>query len=158
MKDKIQSFIEDHRKGLDHLEPRESTRDAVLGSLRPGWIVPILAWKIAAMVFFAATVYLSLRTVPVESNGQVVNGRNFNEIEQFYQAELTRREEWLQTSEGVSGNPELIQLQSMYDVLREQWVQSPTDRLEDAMTLNLIVRVKRMDELISLQSSRTSGL
>ncbi|MFM7194503.1 MAG: hypothetical protein ACKOYP_06940, partial [Bacteroidota bacterium] len=44
---------------------------------------------------------------------------------------------------------ELIELESMYEVLYEQWTISPTKRLQDAMTLNLIVRVKKMDELLA---------
>lgn len=158
MSSNFNSYFEQNRAAFDHLDAKPETKNSVLASVRPKEFPSVIVWKIAAAVFFAATVYLIIRpSVEIKPNKQLIVS-DFNEIEKFYYSELATRQEWLQAS-GVShsSGQELEQLQSMYEVLHEQWLQSPTSRIEDAMTLNLIVRLKRMDELISVKAPQLRG-
>lgn len=146
----MKPLIEENRAAFDHLEPRPDTRSRVLAAVTKRPIIPIVLWKAAAVIFFVSTVYLGLERTGAfpEENKAEVSG--FRQVESFYKSELSRRVSWLE--ESGSNEPvsqELVELESMYEVLYEQWTLSPTKRIEDAMTLNLIVRVKKMDDMVA---------
>ena len=113
-------------------------------------VLPILFWKAAAVLFFASTVYLGLDRSETSAPESDAEFSAYREVESFYKNELNRRVRWLEASgRDDLASRELIELESMYEVLYEQWTLSPSKRLQDAMTLNLIVRVRKMDDLLA---------
>ena len=149
MTDIIKSKIELNRTEFDDLTPKPETRRLVLKAVRPVPLVPLILWKAAAVIFFASTVYLGIERFG-RPESPMADAAGFEEIEAFYQGELSRRTQWLgQSGNWESASADLIQLESMYDVLHEQWSVQPTKQLQDAMTLNLIVRVRKMDDLLA---------
>ncbi|MFM9074886.1 MAG: hypothetical protein ACKORJ_04870 [Bacteroidota bacterium] len=150
MSDNLKSIIDQNRQKFDHLHPRIETRRQVLKAVINHTVVPIIVWKAAAVLFFASTLYLGLDRLDDGAAGDKAEFSGFREVESFYKGELNRRVSWLEEAGNYDlASRELIELESMYEVLYEQWTISPTKRLQDAMTLNLIVRVKKMDELLA---------
>jgi len=151
MSKSFKSIIDEGREDFDDLVPRPQTRHRVLHALRPKQLITMTIWKAAAVIFFASTIYLGIERFQ-SPKAPEADATGFHEVEAFYQGELTRRIQWLgESGRWEASSTDLLQLESMYEVLHEQWSEQPTKQLQDAMTLNLIVRVRKMDELLAQQ-------
>ena len=149
----MEEFFRENRQAFDLEEPGQHVWEKIRRSIvKPKSVVII--WKAAAVFFFMTTAYLFMESTTVSAtNQQLESNRNsFTKVENYYTEQISLREGWL----NESNQPGLIDLRgeydrllAMYEVLKMEWEKHPSAEIQDAMTLNLIVRLdllnKQMD-------------
>ena len=72
-------------------------------------------------------------------------------MEDFYFQEISQKRALIQdlSETGVSAEAELQKLDAMYLVLKEQFREKPTEEVVEALTLNLIVRLDLLNQVVA---------
>ncbi len=151
MKDNIEDFVTRNRAEFDTETPRTKVWDVIKRQLpanksnRFMWI-----WQAAAVLFFATSVYLFADRFSGQPMS-VASGENFTQVEDFYFREINQKRELiLDLSEsGVSAEAELQKLDAMYLVLKEQYKENPSEEVLEALTLNLIIRLDLLNQVVA---------
>ncbi len=150
MKDRLEEFVKANRGSFDEETPGTHVWKGINQNL-PGkrnnysWL-----WQAAAVFFFATSVYLFVnRLQPVEK--QVASGDNFSQVEDFYFREINQKRALIHdlSESGVSAEAELQKLDAMYLVLKEQFRENPSKEVTEALTLNLIVRLDLLNQVVA---------
>lgn len=151
MKDKLEDFIQRNRAQFDDETPGAGVWKGIARSLPPRrnqyqWI-----WQAAAVLFFATSSWLFLDRLESPAAGNQANVEAFPQVEDFYFREISQRRELiLDLSEsGVSAEAELQKLDAMYLVLKEQLRENPSEEVVEALTLNLIVRLDLLNQVVA---------
>jgi hypothetical protein len=153
MKDKMEEFIRQNRNAFDDKEPAERVWKNVSASLslgNKGVFNAVSLWRAAAIIFFALSVYLLLP----KSEGMIkvtsASSKEFNDVEAFYNQQISHKVKLIsdfQKNEGLNGfTHDFQQLEAMYLVLKEQMNSSPSDKVKDALVLNLLVRIDLLNQ------------
>jgi hypothetical protein len=165
MKDKMEDFIQQNRNAFDDKEPSEKVWRNIKTSLSFGKksiFNSVALWRAAAIIFFALSVYLILpkneKSIKVDS----VSVSEFNDVESFYTQQISNKVKLIndfQKNEGLNGfTHDFQQLEAMYLVLKEQMNVSPSDKVKDALVLNLLVRIDLLNQqLHSLEKETKPG-
>ena len=112
----------------------------------------LLLWRAAAVVFMALSIYL---LIPEKSDKNAKNilasqASDFNDVEAFYFKQISEKVEMIdefQRSEGLNGfTQDFQQLEAMYMVLKEEMKTRPSDKVKDALVLNLLVRIDLLNQ------------
>jgi len=152
MKDNLEDFVHKHRADFDDQAPRPSVWKGITGQLPDAgrrsfvWI-----WQAAAVLFLASTVFLLLDRVQTDSRQELATGDSFRQVEDFYFREINQKRELIQniSETGVSAEAELQKLDAMYLVLKDQLRENPTQEVVEALTLNLIVRLDLLNQVVA---------
>lgn len=155
MKDPLEDFIRENRNAFDDKEPSEKVWKNINASL------PVKAtslwdslslWRAAAVVFMALSIYLM---IPEKSDTNARNvltsqANDFNDVEAFYFQQISEKVEMIdefQKSEGLNGfTQDFQQLEAMYMVLKEEMKTRPSEKVKDALVLNLLVRIDLLNQ------------
>lgn len=150
-------FQGDRRK-WDTLDTRPETWDVIRSRMHRPRRISESFWRVAAAVMFVSTCVLLFqlsRTAQPPNEGDAAVVAEFVRAEAFYQQQFAQRIVWLEQEGGAVQAPELQRLQAMYELLRSQWEQSPSEALRDALLLNLIMRLEAAErELDRLHQQR----
>lgn len=153
MKQRLEDFIRRNRNAFDDQEPNNSVwkniARSIPGSRRSLWD-NVTIWRAAAMLFMAMSLYLLLQgdALRVGDNKQALN--EFTEVETFYTQQISEKVQLINSyelSEGLNGfTQDIHQLEAMYMVLKEQMQSSPSQKVKDALVLNLLVRIDLLNQ------------
>lgn len=150
----LQEFINQHRSEFDHRTPEEDGWDKISAALdeRPSisWWNKVGVWQAAAAVFFGLSIFLlvsrSNNTVSKEEVASIQT--DFRDLESFYSTQIEEKVSLISTI--ASGDDEYSQdiqkLDAMYQVLREQMKTQPSQKVKDALILNLLVRIDLLNQ------------
>lgn len=164
MKDKIEEFIRQNRNEFDDKEPSEKAWRNIRASLSFGnksLFNSVAVWRAAAIIFFALSVYLVIpKNEPIVTVASV-SSKEFNDVEIFYTQQISNKVKLIndfQKNEGLNGfTHDFQQLEAMYMVLKEQMNASPSEKVKDALVLNLLVRIDLLNQqLYSLEKETKS--
>ena len=76
--------------------------------------------------------------------------KEFTDVEQFYIQQISEKTELindLQKTEGLNGfTNDFKQLEAMYMVLKEEMKNRPSQKVKDALVLNLLVRIDLLNQ------------
>ncbi|MEO7990967.1 MAG: hypothetical protein ABI663_15575 [Chryseolinea sp.] len=159
MKDKMEEFIRQNRNAFDDMEPSEKAWRNISASLSFGnksLFNSIALWRAAAIIFFALSVYLIIPKNEPVSKVASVSSKEFNDVESFYTQQISNKVKLIndfKKNEGLNGfTHDFQQLEAMYMVLKEQMNASPSEKVKDALVLNLLVRIDLLNQqLYSLE-------
>lgn len=158
MKDKLKDFIHQNRGAFDDQEPSDRVWKNIEGSVffqkKTGLWNSVMIWRAAAMIFMALSVYL---LIPKKSSGtsaisqnETVALKEFNDVESFYVKQISEKVELIdefQRNEGLNGfTQDFQQLEAMYMVLKEEMRTRPSQKVKDALVLNLLVRIDLLNQ------------
>ncbi len=153
MKDKMEEFIRQNRNAFDDKEPSEKVWRNIKISLSFGkkvWFNNLTLWRAAAIIFFALSVYLLIPKNIGASKSELISSREFKDVENFYTQQISNKVKLIhdyKNSEGLNGfTQDFQQLEAMYLVLKEQMNVSPSDKVKDALVLNLLVRIDLLNQ------------
>jgi len=153
MKDKMEDFIRQNRNAFDDKEPSEKVWRNINASLSFGKgsiFNSVALWRAAAIIFFALSVYLIIPKNEKRINVASVSNKEFNDVESFYTQQISNKVKLIndfQKNEGLNGfTHDFQQLEAMYLVLKEQMNVSPSDKVKDALVLNLLVRIDLLNQ------------
>lgn len=151
MKDRMEDFIRDNRKAFDDKEPSERVWAAIernLFSNNSLWN-SLTLWRAAAVLFLALSIYLLIPKNKIGANAVAL--REFNDVESFYIKEISNKvrliDEIQKGDIGLNGfTQDFQQLEAMYFVLKEEMKNDPSQKVKDALVLNLLIRIDLLNQ------------
>ena len=152
MSDQLEDFIRQNRQQFDDREPSAgvwSNIERSLGLKSGYWRKPLTWWRAAAIFFMALSLYLLLprQQMKVE-NAQAM--QEFSDIEAFYVQQISHKVEMIDEINGNDGlngfTHDFQQLEAMYLVLKEEMKARPSQKVKDALVLNLLVRIDLLNQ------------
>lgn len=154
MKDRLEEFIRQNRAAFDDKEPSEKVWRDIDASMKfssGGWWNSVGLWRAAAVIFMALSGYLLIPKnagkSPVQ-NDLAVN--EFNDVEAFYFEQISEKVELIdgfKKNEGLNGfTQDFKQLEAMYTILKEEMKTHPSQKVKDALVLNLLVRINLLNQ------------
>ncbi len=150
MKDELNDFIQQHRAALDDKQPPEKVWKSIGNELfkKHVWLQPIRYWQAAAIVFFALTLYAWSKNTTVLIQKPIAD-KEFVDTEAFYVQQISEKTNLIHSASTVDLNGftrDLQQLDAMYMVLKEELALRPSEKVREAMVLNLLVRINLLNE------------
>lgn len=157
MKDKLEDFIHQNREAFDDQEPSDRVWKNIEGAVGLKKTISlwnsVMIWRAAAIIFMALSVYLiipGISPTPTISKNERVVLKEFNDVESFYVKQITEKVELIdefQRNEGLNGfTQDFQQLEAMYMVLKEEMRTRPSQKVKDALVLNLLVRIDLLNQ------------
>jgi len=156
MKDSLKEFIDKNRSEFDNREPSEQLWNRIKSSV-PGRQVSlwenVMVWRVAAMLFLALSVYMFSTTSPQNTTRESARLQGeFSDLENFYTEQIAEKFELIKDIQDFSEDEKYAQdlekLEAMYLVLREQMKTQPSEKVKDALILNLLVRIDLLNQQI----------
>lgn len=152
MKDQLKDFVDRNRAAFDDKEPPGKIWRGIehaLGFTSASWKSPLFLWRAAAIFFMALSAYLLVpRQVATVQNAQAL--KDFSDVEAFYTQQISNKFELIgqfTESDGVNGfTQDFQQLEAMYLVLKEEMKARPSQKVKDALVLNLLVRIDLLNQ------------
>lgn len=170
MKDELEDFITKNRDAFDDQEvPRDAwpVIRSRIGFRAPSLWNSVVIWRAAAILFMVTTGYffvsttLTKKAISREADASSVALTEFHDVEQFYIQQISDKVKLIDNfkrADGLNGfTHDFHQLEAMYMVLKEEMKSSPSEKVKDAMVLNLLVRIDLLNQqLHKLEDARKS--
>jgi hypothetical protein len=158
MQDDLKRFIEANRNDFDNKEPGIKVWNTILSTLKSEkkWgIEPIRFWQAAAVIFFALSAFLYTDKFTQKESPEL--GSDFKNTETFYTDVISDKLTMLHASNvDVHGfTSDFQQLEAMYEVLQEEMQVRPSKKVQDAMILNLLVRINLLNKQLQEADEQT---
>lgn len=152
MKDQLEDFVHQNRNAFDDKEPSPKVWKGIEGSLGlsdRSWWNAVTLWRAAAIFFMVLSGYLLLPKEPAKSQNALAL-KEFSDVEAFYIQQISHKVELIdefKRNDGLNGfTHDFQQLEAMYLVLKEEMKASPSQKVKDALVLNLLVRIDLLNQ------------
>lgn len=150
MKDTLKNFIQQHRSEFDDKQPSPSNWLQIDRALfnRQAWLQPIRYWQAAAILFCALTIYSWNSNSPL-MRSEVKSNSEFSDTEAFYIEQISEKLNLIKSikQSDLSGfTHDFQQLEAMYMVLKEETKHHSSEKVREAMILNLLVRINLLNQ------------
>jgi hypothetical protein len=154
MKEQIEDFVHQNREAFDDRVPSEkvwaSVERSVLSGRSVSWFNALTLWRAAAIVFMALSIYLLIPKDQAPQNDLAL--KEFTDVETFYIKQISEKVELIdgfERNEGLNGfTRDFQQLEAMYLVLKEEIKNRPSQKVKDALVLNLLVQIDLLNQQI----------
>jgi hypothetical protein len=159
MKDELEDFIRENRSEFDDREvPQHAWKNIKtrLAFQTPSVWHSVVIWRAAAILFMVTTGYFIVsNTLNRHGDAQqqrelVVALDEFRDVEAFYTQQISEKVRLISNfkrADGLNGfTHDFHQLEAMYNVLNEQMKTNPSDKIKDALVLNLLVRIDLLNQ------------
>lgn len=153
MKDHLDDFIRKNRAGFDDKEPSEKVWTNIESSIRftsASKRNGLVWWRAAAIVFMTLSAYLLIPKEETKSQTAELVTSEFKDVEAFYVQQISEKVELIdgfQKNEGLNGfTQDFKQLEAMYMILKEEMKSRPSEKVKDALVLNLLVRINLLNQ------------
>ena len=163
MKDPLEDFVHRNREAFDDREPSAALWKRIEGSLGLAgstWRSPLFLWKAAAIFFMALSLYLLFPKGLAKAENTLAL-KEFSDVEAFYFQQISNKVELIrefQASDGLNGfTHDFQQLEAMYLVLREEMKTRPSQKVKDALVLNLLVRIDLLNKHLQQLEEKKEG-
>jgi hypothetical protein len=160
MKNELEEFVKKNRDAFDDREIPEAAWENIERSLRfdkgfskKGLWNSVVLWRAAAIVFMAISGYLLIPKDKLSDKTKASSEMavtEFMDVENFYFKQISEKVALIdefQRGEGLNGfTHDFQQLEAMYMVLKEEMKTSPSQKVKDALVLNLLVRIDLLNQ------------
>jgi hypothetical protein len=164
--DSLNQFIRENREAFDSRTPSDKVWQRVSGHvfMHPlgRWWQSAALWRAAAMIMFGVSAFLfySRPAVPIEKRGGSAQ-QEFGDVESYYATQISEKTALI-THEGLfaddSFTQDLQKLEAMYSVLYDEMKREPSEKVKDALVLNMLVRIDLLNQQIQkLEESKRSA-
>lgn len=151
MKDQLEDFIRQNKAAFDDREPSERNWSKINGKLFTKFSLwnSVNMWRAAAIILLGVCIYLLLpRLLDRKENAMALS--EFKDIESFYISQIANKVDQINDSrnaEGLNGfTHDFQQLEAMYQVLKEEMKTHPSQKVKDALVLNLLVQIDLLNQ------------
>jgi hypothetical protein len=152
MKENLEEFIRRNRPAFDDKEPGNKVWNSIEAAMGFRKNVSLWnsvgLWRAAAILFFGLSVYMLIPKSEMPKQQLVLN--EFTDVEQFYVQQISEKTQLIQDfykMEGLNGfTNDFKQLEAMYQVLKEEMKARPSQKVKDALVLNLLVRIDLLNQ------------
>lgn len=163
--DKLEEFIKSNREQLDGHSPSDSNwkkiKQTLPGKSRAMVFDSITFWRVAAFVLFGLSTYLFVTRQPDSMNprqAQTVQQQEFRDIESFYSEQILEKVALISAENEFADEvftQDFQKLEAMYTVLADEMRKHPSEKVKDALVLNMLVRIDLLNQQIQkLEDSR----
>jgi len=165
MKDSLKDFIHQNRDGFDVKEPGQGLWKKIEATLPSSRTIAlwdsVLVWRAAAILFLGLASYFFItgRQSSVQKKEVAQLQVEFSDLESFYSTEIAEKVALIhhfdETGEAETFTQDFQKLDAMYQVLKEQMKTQPSQKVKDALILNLLVRIDLLNQqLHSLERNK----
>jgi hypothetical protein len=156
MKDELGDFIRKNRSAFDYKQPDENVWRNIEASLKfksgSLWN-SLIVWRAAAIIFMVLSAYLLFPKQVFSTFAPDVAANEFSDVEAFYFQQISEKVELIdgfKQNEGLNGfTQDFKQLEAMYMILKEEMRTRPSQKVKDALVLNLLVRINLLNQQLS---------
>lgn len=153
---KLRDLINRNRTAFDHLEPPAGAWSKVWSVVASGnqRSYSLNIWRAAAIIFFGLSSYLYLSgdQTPVKRTEVTRLQGEFNDLESFYSSQIAERVAYIEDFEDSYDDDQFTQdvqkLEAMYQVLRDEMKSKPSEKVKDALILNMLVRIDLLNQQV----------
>ncbi len=158
MKDSLKNFVDQNRERFDDQLPPEKTWNKIASALPETKTIllwnSVIVWRAAAILFLGLASYFFIVGSPAASQKQKkevarLQGE-FSDLESFYSSEIAAKVELInhfdESPEADQFTQDFQKLDAMYQVLKEQMKTQPSQKVRDALILNLLVRIDLLNQ------------
>jgi len=151
--DRLTEYFRQNREAFDHREPPRGAWEKIRKSIGKSASRAVVIWRAAAIFFFAMSAYLFLSTDPIVKSREITKLQGeFMDLETFYTDQIAEKISLIENFENASEEDQFTQdiqkLDAMYQVLREEMKTKPTEKVKDALILNMLIRVDLLNQQI----------
>lgn len=171
MKDALKEFIDKNREAFDHKSPGENTWRSISAKLPQMKSVSlwnsVMIWRVAALLFMGVSVFLLLNrgVTNRENQSEKISEQHlqgeFKDVESFYSSEIAKKVALINNFgdpfESGRFTQDFEKLDAMYQVLREEMKTSPSEKVRDALILNILVRIDLLNQQIKRLEDEKKG-
>ncbi len=153
-KETLENFVKAHRDEFDHHTPSDTvwqrvSRAVLDGPERSLWN-SVGIWRAAAILLMGVSAFLFF-TRQNSLPSKVVASQEFNDVESYYSAQIMEKAALI-SNEGLfvddSFTQDLQKLEAMYAVMAEEMKKHTSEKVKDALVLNMLVRIDLMNQQI----------
>ena len=158
MKDSLKEFVDQHREEFDDKTPGEKVWNRISANLpqmkSASLWNSVMLWKVAAVLFMGLSLFLYLSNSDQPGQQRIANQLQgeFNDVETFYSDEIAKKVALIDEFGGSFANDQFTQdfekLDAMYQVLRDEMKTRPSEKVRDALILNILVRIDLLNHQI----------
>lgn len=163
MKDSLKEFIKRNRDAFDDKTPGENVWRKIEAHLPQMKVVSlwnsVALWRVAAVLFLGLSVVLFLndqnqndQRKPAEDKQAYQLQGEFKDLENFYSGEIAKKvaliDDFGGSFEGEEFTQDFEKLDAMYQVLRDELKVRPSEKVRDALILNILVRIDLLNQQI----------
>lgn len=152
MKDSLENFIRQNKEAFDDKEPSSNSWNVIsnkLFSAKTSLWNSVVVWRAAAVVLLGLCVYLLIPKF-VDQREKTIALSEFADIETFYISQISEKVGLIEDQRGYDGlngfTHDFQQLDAMYQVLKEEMKLHPSQKVKDALVLNLLVRIDLLNQ------------
>jgi hypothetical protein len=153
-KDVFEKLVSDHRDDFDSRTPSDKVWTRISSAVFEGTQASVWnsvgLWRAAAILLmgFSAFLFFNRHTVlPAKS----MASQEFTDVESYYSAQIVEKAALI-SNEGLfvddSFTQDLQKLEAMYSVMAEEMKKHPSEKVKDALVLNMLVRIDLMNQQI----------
>jgi uncharacterized protein HemX len=156
MKEQFEKFVASRRHEFDD----KNTPDGVWGRIASALFRErstslwnsVSTWRIAAVILLGLSVYLFFeKQNPEGDKSSSIAQQDFTDVESYYAAQILEKVALI-SNEGLfadeSFTQDLQKLEAMYTVLAEEMKKHPSEKVKDALVLNMLVRIDLLNQQI----------
>lgn len=159
MSDRLENYIKDNREEMDHMEPPIGMWQRIeKGSQKNKGLNLNNLWKAAALIFLVLSIGLWLNRPTVDqviAENENINGELL-QVEQYYTSLINEKIDIITSNEALSPavEKEFLQdvekLDSAYQQLKFSLETTPSDKIKDAMIVNLQMRIELLNQQLEI--------
>jgi hypothetical protein len=110
-------------------------------------------WRVAAVLFLTLAVFLLISGNYQSTRSDKAKLQlEFNDLEKFYNGQIADKVELINNihefNDEEAFSQDIQKLDAMYQVLREQMKTNPSEKIKDALILNMLVRIDLLNQQI----------
>jgi hypothetical protein len=152
--DELENFIRTNREAFDEKVPPSAVWDRISGRFpakkNSGWWNNVTVWRAAAVIFMAMSVYFAIPKGTRVGDTDKLAAKEFGDVEAFYTRQISQKVELIEEISRGDVEDEFTQdfqqLEAMYLVLKEELKTRPSKKVNDALVLNLLVRINLLNQ------------
>jgi len=159
--DNLKDFVDQHREEFDDKEPSEKVWAGISSVTKRSRFNALFVWRAAAILFFGLSTYLFFTNQYPEKKHVSKLQTEFKDLESFYGDQIAEKVAFIDKLETGYEDDQFTQdvqkLDAMYEVLREEMKASPSEKVKDALILNMLIRIDLLNQQIqTLEDHRKS--
>jgi len=162
MKESMENFIRQNKAAFDDKEPSEKVWKKINNTLFNTTSLwnSLTMWRAAAVLLFGVCVYLLVPKLGERQDRLAMN--EFKDIESYYFTQISEKTDLLKEFEGADTGlngytSDFQQLEAMYQVLKEEMKTRPSQKVKDALVLNLLIRIDLLNKQLHKLDKDSQG-
>ena len=158
MKDSLKDFIHHSRDSFDDKQPDEKVWKKIEASIPTGKTISlwnsVSVWRAAAVLFLGLSAYFFITgsQSKLQKKEMAMLQGEFSDLEVYYSSEIAEKVSLInhmeESKESDTFTQDFQKLDAMYQVLKEQMKIQPTQKVKEALVLNLLVRIDLLNQLL----------